>query len=110
MARAFSSDLPKLQEIIIAANAHQGISVIDVLQPCFVLNKDYTNKFFQENCYQLGADHDKSDKVEAFKKSLEWGEKQIPLGIFFQEEKPSYESQIKTSREGNLAELFKKYM
>lgn len=125
VARAFSSDLPALQEIIIKANAHQGLAVIDVLQPCTTLNKDYTNKFFQENCYQLGDDHNKSDKVEAFKKSLEWaclparqGEKKIPLGIFYQEEKASYESQIiqikekpliESSTERNLEELFKKY-
>ncbi|MDO8570924.1 MAG: thiamine pyrophosphate-dependent enzyme [Candidatus Daviesbacteria bacterium] len=119
VARAFASDLPKLQEIIIAANAHDGLSVVDVLQPCPTLNKDYTNQFFRENCYQLGPDHDVKNKVQAFAKSLEWGLKQIPLGILYQEEKPSYESAIiqikekpliESSTNRNMEELFKKYV
>ncbi|MDO8638642.1 MAG: hypothetical protein Q7R43_03635 [Candidatus Daviesbacteria bacterium] len=91
---------------------------MDVLQPCYALNKDYTNQYFQANCYKLDVSYDPSNKVEAFKKSLEWGEKQIPLGIIYQEEKPSYESQISQIKEKplieipldrNLEELFKKY-
>lgn len=118
VARAFSSDLPRLQELIIKANQHQGISIIDVFQPCPTLNKDYTNQFYLANCYQLGDDYNKNDKGEAFKKSLEWGEKKIPLGILYEEQKPSYESQIiqikekpliENSTERNLEELFKKY-
>lgn len=118
VARAFSSDLPGLQEIIIKASEHQGLSVIDVLQPCTTLNKDYTTQYFQANCYKLDASFDPSNKVEAFKKSLEWGPKQIPLGIIYQEDKPSYESQIIQIKEKplieipierNLEELFKKY-
>jgi hypothetical protein len=50
---------------------------------------------------------------------MDFGEKQIPLGIFYQEDKPSYESQITQLKEKvlvehspvrkNLATLFKKY-
>lgn len=119
VARAYSTDIPKLTEIIIAANKHKGMSVVDILQPCVTLNKECTHSFYQQNTYYLGKDHNVTDRKEAFNKSLEWGEKQIPLGIFYQVEKPSYESQLPQIAEGplvknsmnykNLIELFEKY-
>ncbi|MBI3887976.1 2-oxoacid:ferredoxin oxidoreductase subunit beta [Candidatus Microgenomates bacterium] len=94
VARAFSGDIPKLAEIITKANQHQGFAVIDVLQPCVTFNKEYTYQFFQENTYQLPEDYDKTNKNLALEKSREWGLKQIPLGIFYQEEKETIESQL----------------
>lgn len=112
VARALSSDLPRLTELMVKANQHKGIAVIDVLQPCPTLNKEYTYQFFQQNCYHLNQNHDVTSKEAAFKKALEWGEKQIPMGIFYQMEKPSNEQtlpQIKENASRNLEELFKKY-
>lgn len=132
VARGFSGDMIKLTELIIKANEHKGLSVIDILQPCTTFNKDYTYGFFRENTYQLPQDYNPGNKIKAFEKSLEWvrlpapelsgggqGEKQIPLGIFYQVEKPSFESQIIQIKEKPLIEtppvkrdildLFKKY-
>jgi 2-oxoglutarate ferredoxin oxidoreductase subunit beta len=119
IARAYAGDIPKLTELMKKANDHKGFSFIDVLQPCTTFNKEFTHEFFQENTYYLGDDYDPTDKEEAFKKSMDFGEKQIPLGIFYQEDKPSYESQITQLKEKvlvehspvrkNLATLFKKY-
>jgi 2-oxoglutarate/2-oxoacid ferredoxin oxidoreductase subunit beta len=94
VARAYAGDIPKLTELIIKANEHKGISIIDILQPCITWNKEFSPQFYQANTYWLDAGYDVTNKEQAFKKSLEWGEKQIPLGIFFQVESPSYESQI----------------
>lgn len=109
VARAFSTDIQRLTELMIAANKHKGIAVIDVLQPCPSLSKEYTNAYLMENIYQLGPDHNVKDKEQALKKSLEWGEKQIPLGIFYQVEKPVFESQLEQIKEQSLLELLKKY-
>lgn len=119
VARAFATDIPKLTELIIAASQHKGLAVIDILQPCITLNQDYTLGFLHENAYPLDENHDVSNKETALVKSLEWGPKKIPLGIFYQVERPSYESQLpqlaeKPLIEGsparkNLGELFKKY-
>ena len=57
-------------------------------------NKEYSHIFYQENTYALGDDYDATDKVAAFAKTMEWGAKQIPTGILYQVEEPSYESQI----------------
>jgi 2-oxoglutarate ferredoxin oxidoreductase subunit beta len=120
VARGYAGDIPMLTELIIRANEHKGFSVIDILQPCVTFNKLYTHEFYQQNTYKLGLDYDPKDKTTAFKRSLEWGEKQIPIGIFYEVEKPSYESQIKQISERplvesspvrkNLDDLFKKYI
>lgn len=94
VARAYAGDIPTLSELMIKANSHRGIAVIDILQPCVTWNKDYTHSYYRDNSYQLGPDHDPTNIEQAFKKSLEWGEKQIPLGIFYQIQKPTYESQL----------------
>lgn len=94
VARGFSGDIPKLTELIIKANEHKGISVIDILQPCVTYNKEYTNAYFRENTYYLPEDYDKTNKIKAIEKAFEWGPKKIPLGILYQIEKPTYESQL----------------
>lgn len=120
VARAYSGQMDKLSEIIIAANNHRGLAVIDVLQPCVTFNKEYTHQYFQSNTYYLGDDYDATNVGDAFKKSLEWGPKQIPLGILYKIEKPTYESQIPQisqkplvevlPSEINPEELFKAYL
>jgi 2-oxoglutarate/2-oxoacid ferredoxin oxidoreductase subunit beta len=119
VARGYAGDIPRLTELIIKANAHKGFSLIDVLQPCVTFNKEFNQQFFLENTYQL-ENHDVKNKEEAFKKSLEWGLKQIPLGIFYQEDKPSYEETIPQIKEKpliensnirkNLDDLFRKFI
>jgi 2-oxoglutarate/2-oxoacid ferredoxin oxidoreductase subunit beta len=119
VARAYASDIPQLTDLIIKANSHHGISVIDILQPCVTFNKICTHQYYQENVYYLGANYDKTDKNNAFTKALEWGPKKIALGILYQQDSASYESQIPQLRESvlmkhfpvrkNLDELFKKF-
>ncbi|PIR43442.1 2-oxoacid ferredoxin oxidoreductase [candidate division WWE3 bacterium CG10_big_fil_rev_8_21_14_0_10_32_10] len=120
VAREYASNIKSLTELMIKANEHKGFSVVDVLQPCVTFNKEYTHEFFQQNSYYLDESHDKTNKEMAFKKSLEFGIKQIPLGIFYEVETPSYESQviqikdkslIEISTENrNTNELFKRYI
>lgn len=119
VARGFAGDIEQLTELYISANKHKGFALVDVMQPCVTFNKKFTHEFFQENTYYLGDDHDATDKEAAFKKSLEFGEKSIPLGIFYQVDKPSYESQLPQITKNPLVEsspvrkdlnkLFKKY-
>jgi 2-oxoglutarate ferredoxin oxidoreductase subunit beta len=118
VAREYASHIPQLAELIAKANDHKGIAIIDVLQPCVSFNDLYTHDFYQQNTYYL-KDHDATSETKAFEKSLEWGEKKIPLGIFYQVERPSYEDQIPQISEKalveipvakkDLSELFQKY-
>ena len=119
VAREYASNIKNLTDLIIKANEHKGLSIIDILQPCVTFNKQFTHQFFQQNCYYLGNDHDVTNRQQAFNKSLEFGIKQIPLGIFYRVDTPSYEEQqpqlkdraiVETTAENrNLSALFKEY-
>lgn len=119
VARVFTGDIPGLTDLIIKANEHKGLSVIDILQPCTTFNKEFTYQYFRENTYHLPDDWDKTNRLKALEKALEWGPKQIPLGIFYEVQKPSYESQVSQitlkplietpPTKKDITELFKKY-
>lgn len=94
VARVYSGDVPRLTELIIKANQHQGFAVLQILQPCVTFNKEYSHIFFQENIYQLDNNYNPQDKQAAFAKSLEWGIERIPVGILYQVSEPTYEEQM----------------
>ena len=110
VARSYSYDVRQLKDLITAAIKHQGLSFIDVLQPCPTYNDLYTRDWFagidQVNeetkkptprIYNLAeTDYDPvvhystidelNEKLsQALVKSLEWGDK-IPTGIFYKNE------------------------
>lgn len=119
VARVYSGDIASVQEMMIKANNHKGFAIIDVLQPCTTFNKEFTHEFFQENTYHLGEGYDPTNKEAAFKKSMEFDVKKVPLGVFYQDNRPSYESAISQIAETPLIEhspvrkdlndLFEKY-
>lgn len=119
VARAYAGDMPKLMEMIVAGNNHKGLAIIDILQPCTTFNKVCTHAFYRENIYYLEKEYDPSDKMKALERVTEFGEKKIPLGIFYRSERPSYEEQIPQTKEkplieipverASVTELFKKY-
>ena len=94
VARTYSGDINMTVDIITKASKHKGFALVDVLQPCVTYNKEYTHQFFQQNTYQIGTDHDKTNLISAISKSLEWDDKKIPVGIFYEVSKPTYEQQV----------------
>jgi 2-oxoglutarate ferredoxin oxidoreductase subunit beta len=94
VARVYSGNVTQVQDLIVQANKHQGVSVVEVLQPCVTFHKECTHTFYQEHIYQLPDDWDVTNKEQAFAKSLEWGEKRIPVGLFYKVDQPTYESQF----------------
>lgn len=104
VARGYAGEIDKLSDLIIEANKHQGLSVIDVLQPCATFNKDCTHQFYQANTYWLGEDYNRRDKGWALAKSAEFGEKQIALGVFYEEDRPTEESQYPQIAEKTLVD------
>jgi 2-oxoglutarate ferredoxin oxidoreductase subunit beta len=119
VARGYAGNIPHLTDLMIKANKHHGFSVIDILQPCITWNKNYTPLYYQQNVYVLDEKYDPKNKETAFAKSLEWGEKHIPLGVIYESDAPSYESQLpqieketlveKPVDRKDLSDLFKKY-
>ena len=95
VARAFAGDIDYLSQIIKQGINHRGFALIDILQPCVSFNHKNTYQWYKERVYKLEQDgnYDTSDKNAAFKKAQEWGE-HIPIGVFFREDRPTYESEF----------------
>jgi 2-oxoglutarate ferredoxin oxidoreductase subunit beta len=117
IARGYSYDIKHLKDIIKKGILHNGLSYIDVLQPCPTYNDINTKEWYQsyeidkENpsikipkLYKLdeenynGFVNDENEipyKISlAIEKSREW-ENRIPIGIFYQNDKAiTYEERI----------------
>ena len=93
VARGFAGDTEHLKGLIKEAMGHKGFSLVDILQPCVTFNKVNTYEWYQQRVYHLEPDYNPEDKVEAFRRSLEWGDR-IPLGILFRNNRPAYEERI----------------
>ncbi len=93
VARVFAGDIDYLSSIIKKGINHHGFALIDILQPCVSFNHKNTYQWYRERVYKLEQDGDYNpyDKLNAFKKAQEWGE-HIPIGIFYREDRPTYEN------------------
>ncbi|GAB6182424.1 2-oxoacid:ferredoxin oxidoreductase subunit beta [Thermodesulfovibrio hydrogeniphilus] len=98
VARGFAGDIEHLKELMKQAITHKGFALLDILQPCVSFNKINTFEWYKQRVYYLEADYDLSDRIKAFEKSLQWGDK-IPIGVFYKKEKPTLEEQIPVIRE-----------
>lgn len=93
VARGFAGDADHLKGLMKEAMGHNGFSLVDILQPCVTFNKINTFEWYRQRVYHLEAEYDPSNRVEAFKRALEWGDR-IPLGILFKNNRPVYEQRI----------------
>ena len=89
-ARSFAGDPEHLKGIMKEAIGHKGFSLVDILQPCVSFNKVNTYEWYSKRVYRLGPEHDPTDRVAAFSRALEWGDR-IPLGIIYRHERPTFE-------------------
>lgn len=101
VARTFAGDKDHLIPIIKAAIEHKGYAFVDIMQPCVIFNKVNTYQWYKENLYHISDDYDKSNKLLALEKALEYEEGSgVPMGIFYKVEKPSFIDQIPKLRDG----------
>ena len=82
--------------------ANKGFSLIDVLQPCVSFNRINTFGWFNQRCYEVGAEHDPEDRNAALRLAEEWVEK-IPIGVIYTNHRPSFESHFPLLQRGPLA-------
>lgn len=103
IARGFAGDTKGLADLIAKAIEHKGYALVDVLQPCVTFNRKNTYDWYRERVYNLAeSGHDPRDRVAAFQKALEWGDR-IPLGVIYQTQRPTYEDQVTALQQGPLA-------
>jgi len=88
IARTNAKDIAHTTEILSKAIKHKGFSFVEIIQDCLIFNKDMNNK--DSMMYKI---KDNSDKKIAEKLADEWDynskKGKIPLGILFQEDKPT---------------------
>ncbi len=82
---------------------HKGYALVDVFQPCVVFNKINTYKWFNENTYELDSSYEKNDLSLAMQKELQHDP--IPIGIFYQDEKPTFEEHTRGEEQNPLVTL-----
>ncbi|MDK2870074.1 MAG: 2-oxoglutarate/2-oxoacid ferredoxin oxidoreductase subunit beta [Pyrococcus sp.] len=95
VARTFVGYFKESVEIIKQAIKHKGLAIVDIFQPCVSFNKLNTYSWYKEHTYWM-KDHDPYDRIEAFKRAIETDP--LPLGIFYINEKPTFEEQVPAYR------------
>jgi len=94
VARVFA-DVKQVEWVLKEAMKHEGFAFIEILQPCIIFHKDIG---YKEKTYSLEeTGHDKTSFDKAWKKAQEFDYnevKKIPLGIFYQTKKPTYDGQL----------------
>jgi 2-oxoglutarate/2-oxoacid ferredoxin oxidoreductase subunit beta len=101
LARGFSGEPDHLAGLIMAGIKHKGFALIDILQNCVSFNHVNTFAWYKQRVYKLDATYDPADKAAAAAKAEEWGDK-IPIGIIYQQERPTYEDSLPQLKAGPL--------
>ncbi len=106
VARVFA-DVKQVEDVLAQAVKHKGFAFIEVIQPCIIFHPDVDYKKHAYNLQEAG--HDKSNWKQAMDRALEFDynkvedKTKIPLGIFYEEEKETFEEKF-----SSLSELRKK--
>jgi 2-oxoglutarate/2-oxoacid ferredoxin oxidoreductase subunit beta len=98
VARGYAGDIPHLKELMKSAILHKGFSLLDILQPCVTFNKINTYDWYKARVYHIEPEYNPEDRVAAFSRALEWGDR-IPLGIIFRNNRQILEERIPVIRD-----------
>jgi 2-oxoglutarate ferredoxin oxidoreductase subunit beta len=92
VARSFSGETEHVAEMIVRGVRHKGFSLIEVLQPCVSFNSKNTHQWYKDRIYDINREgsYDPEDKLAAYARSAEWGDK-IPIGVLYEAETVPYE-------------------
>ena len=100
IARAYAGDIKETKEIVKKAIQHKGYALVDIFQPCVSFNKINTHDWFKEHTYYLDSRYNVTNRIEAFKKSIE--QNKLPLGIFYiNKNKKTFEQNLNTYKQNN---------
>jgi 2-oxoglutarate ferredoxin oxidoreductase subunit beta len=97
VARVFA-DLNQVQQVLEEAQKHKGFCFIEIIQPCVIFHNDAGYKEKVYNLQEKG--HDKTKMEDAMKRAEEWdynginANTKIPVGIFYQKERETFEEII----------------
>jgi len=103
LARGFAGDIEHLSTLLKMGIEHRGFALIDILQPCVSFNHKNTYQWYRERVYKVEDEsgYDPTDKIAAFARAQEWGDR-IPIGLIYRKERPVYEEQLPALKEMTL--------
>lgn len=102
IARGFAGDTEHLAGLIKMGIQHKGFALIDILQPCVTFNRKNTYEWYRGRVYKLNeTNYDPGNKLAAFEKAQEWGDK-IPIGVIYRKERATFEEQLPALTKGSL--------
>ncbi len=106
VARSFAGDADHLHEMMVAGLKHTGgFALLDILQPCVSFNKINTFKWYKDRVRPVDDGHDPYNRAAAMELAMTWGD-EIPVGIIFRCDRPTFESQVPTLAKGPLVEQY----
>ena len=94
VARGFSGDAVHLTHLIKKGVLNEGFALIEILQPCVSFNRVNTFQWYKDRVYRINdeSEYNPGDRIMAFKKANEWGER-IPTGIIYKGKRPTLNEQ-----------------
>jgi 2-oxoglutarate ferredoxin oxidoreductase subunit beta len=101
VARGFAGNTEHLKDLMKEAVLHKGFSLLDILQPCVTFNKINTYDWYKQRVYNIEPEYNPENRIEAFKKALEW-EDRIPLGVIYKNKRPVLEERIPAIKDNPL--------
>ncbi len=93
VARSFAGDQEHLKGVMKEAILHKGFALVDILQPCVSFNKVNTYDWYRQRVYRIEPDYNPEDRMAAFARALEWGDR-IPLGVIYRNNRPTFEETL----------------
>ncbi len=108
VARTFVGEFDHIKQVMAQALLHKGFAVVDIFQPCVTFNQKNTYEWFQKRVYKINDDpgYNVSDKSAAFYLVTSRQEK-LPIGIFYREERPTYEGEVTQIQKETLVRQFR---
>ena len=89
VARGYAGELDHLSDLILQGVLHKGFSFIDVLQPSVVFHNTYEEyNDLTEKIKKTPDDYEEAVKLAKEK------EKRLPIGVFYNVDKPSYHKEL----------------
>jgi 2-oxoglutarate ferredoxin oxidoreductase subunit beta len=94
VAQGYSSSSNELTDLIVRGMKHTGFSVIRVISPCIAFNNIF--KEVNQKVSPIPETHDATDRIKAMQLSLDTSV--IYTGVFYQVERPTFESQVVSAK------------
>ena len=105
VARTHTGAIDHVVKMMQLAIEHRGFAFLEILQHCISYNRTKTLRWYREHAYDIaeGEGYDPTDRMAAFERSLEWGER-FPIGILYRRDRPTMTDSVPALRESPLVQ------